>query len=91
MKLIYAITQTENSEDVVEALINSGYSATKMASIGGFFGSGSVTLLIAVEADQVKEVFKLLKERCTQTQPNQHAITAFVVDMPIYRNLKDLK
>jgi uncharacterized protein YaaQ len=87
MKLIFAIIHETDSEDVVETLITSGYSVTRMASSGGFLRYGNITLLIGVEPDQVDDVFTVLKEHCSPIAPNQHAATIWVLDMPVFKKL----
>lgn len=84
MKLIYAIIHEKDSEDATEALIKQGFGVTRMASTGGFLRYGNVTLLIGAQPEQVEQVFKILKEHCSPTSPNQHAATVFVLDMPFY-------
>lgn len=84
MKLIYAIIHEKDSDNATEALIKACYTVTRMASTGGFFRLGNVTLLIGVEPDQVEAVFNLLREHSSPTEPNEYAATIFVVDMPVY-------
>ena len=48
MKLIIAIVQDEDSSRLVSALMNEGYSVTKLATTGGFLRAGNTTLLLGV-------------------------------------------
>lgn len=84
MKLICAIIHETDSDDVIETLIKSGYTVTRMASSGGFLRFGNVTLLIGVEPVQVDQVTALLREHCSPQAPSQHAATIFVLDMPVW-------
>ena len=49
MKLIIAIVQDEDSEEVLEALTEENYRVTKLATTGGFLKSGNTTLLVGIE------------------------------------------
>ncbi len=84
MKLINAILHEKDSGDAIEALTKHGFTVTRLSSAGGFLRSGNVTLLIGVESDQVPHVIRLLEQHCAPQAPNQHAVTVFVLDMPIY-------
>jgi uncharacterized protein YaaQ len=84
MKLMTIIIQDKDSDKVVEALVGMGFSVTRMASTGGFLRKGNLTLLLGLEANQVDTVISILKKRCTVSEPNRHAATIFVLNMPDY-------
>ncbi len=84
MKLMSVIIQDKDSDRVIEALVQDGYAITRMASTGGFLRQGNVTLLMGLEPEQVSKVIALLQEKCTVNEPNRHAATIFVLDMPEY-------
>lgn len=62
MKLIIAIIQDEYINKVSKALLEEKIKTTKLASTGGFLKSGSTTLFIGVEDDQVDRVVDLIRE-----------------------------
>lgn len=64
MKLIIAVVQDQDVNKVLTALLEKGYSATKLASTGGFLRQGNTTLLVGVEESGVKEVADIIKEVC---------------------------
>ena len=84
MKLMMMIIQDKDSDNVVEALIQGGFSITRMASTGGFLRQGNVTLMVGVKQDQIESVINLLKRNCSSNESNRHAATIFVMDMPEY-------
>ena len=43
MKLIYAIVNNDDSHSVSSALMQNGFSVTKLASTGGFLMAGNTT------------------------------------------------
>ena len=62
MKMIMAIVNNDDSATVANHLTDEGYSATKLATTGGFLKAGNTTFLIGVEDDQVDDVIALISE-----------------------------
>ena len=88
MKLVITIlTRDSDAGPVIDELITQGYRVTRVASTGGFLRRGNVTLLIGVEKQHVDAVIKIVKEKCSQPEGNQHAATVFVVDTPHFEQV----
>lgn len=64
MRLVIAMIQDQDVNKLLGVLTEHGYSATKLASTGGFLRQGNTTLLIGVEDEQVTEVTDLIKNTC---------------------------
>lgn len=64
MKLIVAVIQDKDAARLLEALVQKGFRATKLASTGGFLREGNTTLLIGTEAEKVDEVMKIIEKIC---------------------------
>ncbi len=64
MKLIHAIIQSSDSNNVIELLTKEGFSVTKLATTGGFLRKGNTTLLIVTEESKVKQVIEIVKKEC---------------------------
>lgn len=64
MKLIIAVVQDQDVQKANSALIASGFRSTRLASSGGFLRSGSTTLLVGVEDEQVEAACNVLKSVC---------------------------
>ncbi|MCL2694676.1 MAG: cyclic-di-AMP receptor [Oscillospiraceae bacterium] len=62
MKLIYAIVNNDDSHSVSNALTQSGFSVTKLASTGGFLMSGNTTFLVCSDDDKVDEIIGIIGE-----------------------------
>lgn len=60
MKLVYAIVNNDDSHAVSSALTKAGFSATKLASTGGFLMAGNTTFLICAEDDKVDDIIKVI-------------------------------
>lgn len=61
MKLIYAIVNNDDSHAVSSALTKGGFSATKLASTGGFLMAGNTTFLVCSEDDKVDEIIEIIR------------------------------
>lgn len=64
MKLVLAITDDEDSADLIEALNENAFRVTKLATTGGFLKSGNTTLMIGVEEEKVDEVIDIIRKLC---------------------------
>lgn len=62
MKLVIAIVNHDDSNAVVRALTQGGYSSTKLSTTGGFLMAGNATILIGVEEDKVQAVIDIIHE-----------------------------
>ena len=64
MKLILAIVQDKDAPKLVEAMVERGFRATKMASTGGFLKEGNTTLLLGTEDERVEEALDVIRATC---------------------------
>lgn len=64
MKMVIAIVQDDDALDLVDALTESMFRVTKLATTGGFLKSGNTTLMIGVEKEQTESVISIIKDVC---------------------------
>jgi uncharacterized protein YaaQ len=64
MKLVIAVVQDDDVDELVEELVKGGHRSTKLASTGGFLREGNTTLMIGVEKDRVESVISKIKDIC---------------------------
>ncbi len=64
MKLILAIVQDVDGNNLMSALNKEGYSVTKLATTGGFLKAGNTTLMVGVNDDQVEAVMEVIRVKC---------------------------
>ncbi len=70
-KLVVAVVQKENSDAVVNAVMDAGYRLTRIDTAGGFLRRGNATLLIGVEASRLNDVLALIHANCQpRNEPN---------------------
>jgi len=61
VKLIVAIVQDRDADQVVAAITGARFGVTRVGSTGGFLQQGNTTLLIGVEDVRVQTVVNLVK------------------------------
>lgn len=93
-KLIIAVVQNEDADDVVDALLEDEFRATRLASTGGFLRRGNTTLMIGADEDQVDRVLGLIRQHARSgSVPAESgeaapaAATVFVLDLEEYQRL----
>jgi uncharacterized protein YaaQ len=64
VKLLIVIVSDPDADGLLRAMVERGFSATKIGSTGGFLRRGNTTLLSGVAADQVDEVIELVRDLC---------------------------
>jgi uncharacterized protein YaaQ len=72
MKLILAVIQNEDEDALTEAMEKEGMSVTRIGSSGGFLRASNVTLMTAVEDQQVERVMVLLGRHCKRRTKHLH-------------------
>lgn len=69
MKVILAIVQDKDSQQLQTHLVKENFRATKLPSTGGFLKAGNCTFVIGVEDEKVDEALQVIKKNChTRTQ-----------------------
>ncbi|MBQ8658725.1 MAG: cyclic-di-AMP receptor [Clostridia bacterium] len=66
MKMITAIVNKKDVNEVSVALTDAGFEFTRMASSGGFLRSGNTTLLIGTDDDKVEAALELIRKNCSK-------------------------
>jgi uncharacterized protein YaaQ len=79
MKLIVAIVQDQDAQNVINELTEKEFRVTKLASTGGFLKAGNTTLLSGVENQQVDEVVEIIERNCKTREITTSLLT---VTMP---------
>jgi len=64
MKLVVAIVQDYDCDQLLSAVTDAGLRATRIASTGGFLRTGNTTVLLGVEDDQVDRCLDVLRTTC---------------------------
>ncbi len=87
MKVIIAILNADDASTVIQNLMKSGYSVTKLSTTGGFLRAGNVTVLIGVDESQVQAVIDIIgnysKSRKLVIPTTSEAGIYFYPSMPV--------
>lgn len=82
MKLIIAITRDEDSDKILESLVEKEFRVTRIASTGGFLRRGMTTMMIGVEDDKVDEAFRIVGDKCAPVaEYGSRCTTMFVLNV----------
>ncbi len=84
MKLIIAVVQDDDSEELVKRLTENRYGVTKLATTGGFLKAGNTTLMIGVAEEKVDEVINIIKSICEKRKEVVVSSTTFSGDTGSY-------
>ncbi|HLI51779.1 MAG TPA: cyclic-di-AMP receptor [Thermomicrobiaceae bacterium] len=66
MKLVVAIVQDYDVNQLLTAITKVGFRATRIGSTGGFLRVGNTTLLIGVEDHHVGRVLRIIDANCRE-------------------------
>ncbi|NLT57539.1 MAG: hypothetical protein GXX99_01070 [Clostridiales bacterium] len=64
MKLVIAITHSDDRKALQDALLTAGYQATALSSTGVFLMHGNTTFLIGAQEDQIEDIMGIIKDCC---------------------------
>ncbi len=82
MKLIIATVHHTDGDDILKALTDAQFRATRIASSGGLLRRGNATLLIGLEAEQVPAAMQLIREHTAPpVDPGLKRATVFVLNV----------
>ena len=84
MKLMVAIVQADDADNVVGALIEAGHRLTRINTTGGFLRRGNATLLIGVKDEQVDQVLNLMQAACrrrSEAAPIEKGLPAYAANV----------
>lgn len=79
MKMIIAIVQDQDSQELSDRLVENNFRATKLASTGGFLRAGNTTFLSGVDDDRVDEILEVIGHTCGNREQLVSPITLWVV------------
>jgi uncharacterized protein YaaQ len=91
-KLVLAIVQDQDAGRVVDALVASSFSTTRINTYGGFLKRGNATILIGVDSAEVDRVIEVIDDNCqARTTPDGEvklgAGTVFVLGVADFQRL----
>lgn len=86
MKMITAIVNKKDANEVCDALADAKFSFTRMATTGGFLRAGNMTLIIGTDDERVEEAIGLIRKHCAQRmEPMPSVVSAGVPAFGYYK------
>ncbi len=71
MKMVMVVIPSNTAEDVLDALIQAGHTATYAETSGGMLRQSQHSLFIAVKKEQLDEIKQIIQDNCrTKVQMN---------------------
>ena len=67
MKLIIAIVQDQDQNELSRAFYDANVRATKLSTTGGFLRAGNTTFMIGIEEERIEEVLKII-DQCSKAR-----------------------
>lgn len=64
MKMVIAIVQDQDSQELSDQLVKNNFRATKLATTGGFLRAGNTTFLCGVDDDKVDDLLNVINKTC---------------------------
>ena len=90
MKLVVAIIQDKEAGKVVDALVQRGYGATRINTVGGFLRRGNATILTGVDDQETAAVVGILRDICANVPsgPGETRGAGVAFILPVTGSLK---
>ncbi len=71
MKMVMVVVPSNTAEDVLDALVQAGHTATYAETSGGMLRQSQYSLFIAVKKEQLDEIKQIIQDNCrTRVQMN---------------------
>lgn len=88
MKMMIVILGDPDAEQVLQALVDNDYRATRISSTGVFLRRGNTTILVGVEEERVDQAIELIRDNTSPPEePDQRRATLFVLPVSRYEQL----
>lgn len=75
MKMVIAIVQDQDSQNLLDKLTKHNFRTTKLATTGGFLRAGNTTFLTGVEDERTDELLSLIKASCGNREQLMSPVT----------------
>lgn len=81
MKLLLTIVHAQDTEAVLDRLIENDFRVTHIASTGGFLRKGNSTLLIGTDESRVEQALEVLRMATSPAEEGERRATVFVLNV----------
>lgn len=82
MKLVVAIVQAYDTDQLLRTVTTAGFRVTRIQSTGGFLRAGNSTIIMGVENDRVQECLGLIRSSaCSRVESVPDELEAHVFEL----------
>lgn len=82
MKMLIAILNDQDGEQVLKGLVQAEFRATRISSTGAFLRRGNTTVLVGLQDERVDEAIELIRTHAADPEHSgQRRATVFVLDV----------
>ena len=82
MKMVLAIINYDDAQDVINNLMKAGFQITKLATTGGFLKAGNTTFICGVDDEKVDRVIEIISKQSSRR--TQLVPSATTMDVGMY-------
>lgn len=76
MKLLIAIVNKDDANQVADKLMRAGFFITKLSTTGGFLKSGNTTMISGVEEERLDEALEIIKRSSKRRKVDMQVATS---------------
>lgn len=87
MKMILAIVDDTRKEIVSQALLQSNFRVTQLATTSGFLRGGATTLMIGVEDDLIEDALQIIRDQIANLPNPDSPTTLYVLNVKSFNRL----
>jgi uncharacterized protein YaaQ len=87
MKMILAIVDDARKDSVSQALLQSNFRVTQLATTSGFLRGGATTLMIGVEDDLVEGALQIIRSQIARMPNPDSPTTLYVLNVKSFNRL----
>jgi uncharacterized protein YaaQ len=88
VKMMIVVLRDDDTEGVLNGLLDQSFGVTRIATTGGFFRRGNTTLIIGTEDDQVERAIDVVRANTSEPDdPAHRRATVFVLDVADFQKI----
>ncbi len=87
MKMILAIVDDSRKEEISQALLQSNFRVTQLATTSGFLRGGATTLMVGVEDNLIEDALQIIREQIASMPNPENPITLYVLNVKSFNRL----
>ncbi len=87
MKMILAIVDDARKDEISQALLQSNFRVTQLATTSGFLRGGATTLMIGVEDNLIEDALQIIRDQISSMPNPDNPTTLYVLNVKSFNRL----